>query len=34
VFERDCKYLQMLANKNNTSVTFAMQPFIPWMNKS
>ena len=34
VFERDCEYLQMLANKNNTSVTFVMQPFIPWLNKS
>jgi len=34
VFERDCEYLQMLANKNNTSVTFVMQPFIPWINKS
>jgi len=34
VFERDCEYLQMLANNNNTSVTFVMQPFIPWLNKS
>ena len=34
VFERDCEYLQMLANKNNTSATFVMQPFIPWLNKS
>jgi hypothetical protein len=34
VFERDCEYLKMLADKNNTSVTFVMQPFIPWMNKS
>jgi lysophospholipase L1-like esterase len=24
----------MLANKNGTSVTFVMQPFIPWLNKS
>ncbi len=34
VFERDCEYLQMLAKKNNTTVTFVMQPFIPWLNKS
>ena len=34
VFERDCEYLKMVADKNNTSVTFVMQPFIPWMNKS
>ena len=34
VFERDCEYLKMLADKNNTSVTFVMQPFIPWLNKS
>jgi len=34
VFERDCEYLKMLADKNNTSVTFVLQPFIPWLNKS
>jgi hypothetical protein len=34
VFERDCEYLQMLAKKNNTTATFVMQPFIPWLNKS
>ena len=34
VFERDCEYLQMLAKRNNTTATFVMQPFIPWLNKS
>jgi hypothetical protein len=34
VFERDCEYLQMLAKKNNTTATFVLQPFIPWLNKS
>ena len=34
VFERDCEYLQMLTKKNNTTATFVMQPFIPWLNKS
>ena len=34
VFERDCEYLQMLAKRNNTTVTFVMQPFIPWLDKS
>jgi len=34
VFERDCEYLQMLAKRNNTTATFVMQPFIPWLSKS
>lgn len=34
VFERDCQYLQMLAKKNNTTASFVLQPFIPWINKS
>ena len=34
VFERDCEYLQMFAKHNGTTVTFAMQPFVPWMNKT
>ena len=34
VFERDCAYLKMVANEKSTSVSFVLQPFIPWMNKS
>ncbi|MFM7493199.1 MAG: hypothetical protein ACKO2A_04730, partial [Acidimicrobiaceae bacterium] len=34
VFERDCEYFQMLAKHNATSISFVLQPFAPWIQKS
>ena len=34
VFQRDCKYLQMIAKHHGTTTTFVLQPFIPWLRKN
>lgn len=34
VFERDCRYINMLANSHSTTVSFVLQPFSPFTNKS
>jgi len=34
VFERDCRYIKMLAKQNSTEASFVLQPFAPYVEKS
>jgi len=34
VFERDCRYIRMLATQNTTQASFVLQPFAPYVDKS
>jgi len=33
IFERDCRMIQVISQAHNTSASFIVQPFIPWLNK-
>ncbi|MFM8001706.1 MAG: SGNH/GDSL hydrolase family protein, partial [Actinomycetota bacterium] len=34
VFERDCRYIKILAKQNSTEASFVLQPFAPYVEKS